>query len=270
MSIGLAKTQVANPANIGGAGGSSPFTDLFLHWCRVYVSDNNLSTGTWVNDGFLVNGINLTNQFSSTNYQAPGADIMLALVNTTNGLANQFSAVITNGTAAASGQGARWGNARVFTCRVFPKPNAGNPPLSDSVFFFGLSKDSGNGIKAGVGALSGVNATWFSTNAVVGFYFRLKDTVNWELLGSNGSGGFNLLDSGVSVDTTLSHELTFFYDGATTVTFYIDEKKVGQMTANLPANNLPMCMNAAYGNVSATVTGLTETFGFSYMALGMR
>lgn len=277
-TAGDSTTQIATTAFVQTAvQANSPVLPTPLFWQRVWATDANSDTtgaATLNQDGPSTANSNLTNNFASGVYQAPGADIMLALINVNNGNENEFQGIcqgdLLNSTPGA--RGPRWGNITVFTSRFFPKPAPSPPAGADNAYFIGLCTNQQRaGLFPGIMSLTTgqTTATWYNNIAVAGFYYHPSESPNWQILVSDGAGNASKTITTTAASTTLTQELDYTFDG-TTVTFYIDKTQVGTLSTNLPPNNTGMCLTANYGNLGSVQSALNEKFGFAYMAAGFR
>lgn len=270
---GIARTQLtSNPQQ------SSPLLPTPVMFSRIWATDAN-ADGTGreglAQDGPYQTNSNLTNNYSSGSWQAPGADLGIDIITWSNGVNGQMQGISNADQTGKNGlRGPRMGNITIFIFKGFPKPTAGAPVNSDLIYFFGLSKNvAASGVFPGICSLTAnaalVVPTWMANIAVAGFYYRPKISPNWLLLTSNGAGGSTQVDSGVTASNTLSQECIFTFDG-TNMVFYINGAKVGTIVNNLPSASFGMCLNMIFGNVGSVATGLAESFGFLYEAVGFR
>jgi hypothetical protein len=221
-------------------------------------------------DALFTAGRNFGSAVSASALVPPGADILHELQNGTTGSAQGWVG-LTNGTYTGGVvTGVKWSRVKLFASKFTPVVDGTPSPtlaLFRPVWFCGLVTDVGQaGLRTGLATVNSNNVpvnNWMSLIASCGFYFDPAFSPNYQLVTSNGSGGFNQIDSGVQPTQTLTDLLQFTFDGST-VKFYVNGSLVGIVTSNLPPANNGMCFEARTGNTGTAGTTVNHfRWGFS-------
>lgn len=278
-SIGIAKTQITNPANIGGGGGGGvsnlaqiPSQIMFL------AAKDSTASGLNIDVTFTQTVNPVSNISAFPGLVLSGTDEFYTQLATSAGGLSQVSGWIyaCNGTRGNTTSGPRFGAIKSFTSRAVPKPTSVLPVGCDPGYFIGLAKNFGNaiGINTSLGTITGAQTDtgWRQNNVDIpyaGFYYRRVQSANWLLATGDGAGNASLIDSGVTVDNVNTATLDFTYDG-TTLKFYINSNIVGSINSNKPGNSKPMCIFVGIAMMTATSSTTQLVWGFSYGAAGYK
>lgn len=172
---------------------------------------------------------------------------------------------VTNGALG----GVRWGSSRVWTGRGYIRSIGTGPVGWQPAFFWGVAKNIGlSGLFVGLRAVNNPStAAWQTLIPHCGFYFRPNSDTFWMLVSGDGAGNSNLVSSAIVPNLTRSQTLQFTFDGSTVV-FYVNGTKCGQLQSSLPPSNTGMgCCQNMTGTLSGTAATTAGQWAIAYNSL---